>query len=64
MKAAEIRELSQKELEERIQVETEQLNRMKINHAINPLENPNKIKEARKTIAKLNTVLRERELKK
>ncbi len=64
MKATEIRELSTKEIEEKIQVEQEALNKMKLNHVISPLENPNQIKEARKTIARLKTVLNERELTK
>lgn len=64
MKATEIRELSTKEIQEKIQVEQEALNKMKLNHVITPLENPNQIKAARKTIARLNTILRERELTK
>jgi large subunit ribosomal protein L29 len=64
MKATEIRELSTKEIVEKIQVEQENLNKMKLNHVITPLENPNQIKEAKKTIARLNTILRERELTK
>lgn len=64
MKATEIRELSTKEIEEKIQAEQENLNKMKLNHVITPLENPNQIKEAKKTIARLNTILRERELTK
>ncbi|MCQ2959108.1 MAG: 50S ribosomal protein L29 [Bacteroidales bacterium] len=64
MKATEIRELSTKEIEEKIQVEQEGLNKMKLNHVITPLENPNQIKEARKNIARLKTILRERELTK
>jgi len=64
MKATEIRELSTKEIEEKIQVEQEALNKMKLNHVITPLDNPNQIKEAKKTIARLKTILRERELNK
>jgi len=64
MKATEIRELSTKEIVEKIQVEQENLNKMKLNHVITPLENPNQIKEAKKTIARLNTILSERELTK
>jgi large subunit ribosomal protein L29 len=64
MKATEIRELKTKEIEEKLQVEEEALNRMKLNHAINPLDNPNKLKEARKQIARLHTILKERELNK
>lgn len=62
MKATEIRELSTKEIEEKIQVEQEALNKMKLNHVITPLENPNQIRESKKTIARLKTILREREL--
>lgn len=61
MKTTEIRELSSKEIEEKVQVEQGNLNKMKLNHVITPLENPNKLKEARKTIARLKTVLSERE---
>lgn len=62
MKAAEIRELSTKEIEEKIQVEQEALNKMKLNHVITPLENPNQIRESKKNIARMKTILREREL--
>lgn len=64
MKATEIRELSTKEIEEKIQVEQEALNKMKLNHVITPLDNPNQIKDAKKTIARLKTILRERKLNK
>ncbi|MBR5434902.1 MAG: 50S ribosomal protein L29 [Bacteroidales bacterium] len=64
MKATEIRELSTKEIEEKIQVEQEALNKMKLNHVISSLDNPNQIREARKNIARLKTILRERELNK
>ncbi len=64
MKAAEIRELSTKEIEEKIQVETEGLNKMKLNHVITLLENPNQLKETRRNIARMKTILRERELTK
>lgn len=62
MIAAEIKEMTTKEIEEKVQSEIEQLNRMKLNHAVSPLENPNKLKESRKHIARLNTELRQREL--
>jgi len=62
MKAQEIKELSSKEIQERIQTERQTLSRMKFNHAISPLENPNKIKESRKNVARMLTELRFREL--
>lgn len=62
MKSSEIRELSNQELLERIDNEKTALVRMKLNHAISPLENPQKIKESRRTIARLMTERRKREM--
>jgi large subunit ribosomal protein L29 len=62
MKIAEIRQLSAQELAERLQAEEAQYTQMKLNHSITPLENPAQIKAARRTIAKMKTVLREIEL--
>ncbi|MDD2191334.1 MAG: 50S ribosomal protein L29 [Bacteroidales bacterium] len=62
MKNNVIKELSTQELQERLAVDKMQLNKMKINHAVTPLENPNKIKEARRDIARMITELRKREL--
>ena len=50
MKIKEITELADKQL--------------KLNHQISPLENPSQIKAARRDIARMKTVLRERELNK
>jgi len=62
MKTTEIKELTSKEIVERLQVEKENLVRLILNHAVSPLDNPMKIKESKQTIARLNTILREREL--
>ncbi len=62
MKTSEIKELTSKEIVERLQVEKESLVRLKLNHAVSPLENPNIIKESKQSIARLKTILREREL--
>ena len=62
MKSSEIKELSNQELLERIDNERTTLVRMKLNHAISPLENPQKIMESRKTIARLMTEKRKREM--
>lgn len=64
MKANEIKELTTAELQERLATEKEQLVRMKLNHSISPLDNPLQIREARKTIARIATELRQRELTK
>jgi large subunit ribosomal protein L29 len=63
MKTSEIRELSTPDLIERIDTERTMLVRMKLNHAITPLDNPQKLKSAKTTIARLLTELRARELK-
>ena len=62
MKVSEIKEMTTKEIVEKIQVEKENLIRLRMNHAVSPLDNPLKIKESRKDIARLKTVLRQREL--
>ncbi len=62
MKTSEIKELTTKEIVEKVQVEKENLVRLRLNHAVSPLENPLKLKEAKKNIARLKTVLRQREL--
>ncbi len=62
MKTSEIKELTTKELVEKIQLEKENLVRLRMNHAVSPLENPLKLKEARKNVARLKTILRQREL--
>lgn len=62
MKIAEIKELSTKEIQEKIVAEKARLNQMEINHSITPLDNPKQITFLRKDIARLMTELRFREL--
>jgi len=64
MKAAEIRELSDKEIDDKIGEEQENLTRLKMNHAVSPLEDTTTIKKTRKVIARLKTEQRHRELNK
>ena len=64
MKIAEINELQTSELQERLDAEEENFHQLKLNHSISPVENPSRIKEARRTIARIKTVLRQRELNK
>jgi len=64
MKTSEIKELSTPDLLERIDTEKTMLVRMKLNHAITPLDNPQKVKEVKLTVARLLTELRTRELNK
>lgn len=58
MKASEIKELTIKEIEEKIENEKTFLIKQKLNHAISPLDNPMKIKETKRDIARLKTVLK------
>jgi len=62
MKNSEIKELTTAEIIERIANTGEELVRMRLNHSVNPLENPMKIRFTRKDIARLNTELRKRQL--
>lgn len=62
MKISEIRQIPVAELAERIADEDAKYNQLLLNHSISPLENPSQIKEARRTIARMKTVLRESEL--
>ena len=63
MKIAEVRELSDKELKERLDAEKIALNQLVLNHSVSPLDNPTKIKEKRRDIARFLTEIRHRELK-
>lgn len=60
MKPSEIREFTDKEIEERVDSEQTRLTQLKLNHAVSPLDNPAKIKEAQKNIARLKTELSQR----
>ena len=60
MKTSEIRELTRNELEERLDTEEVNLARMKMNHAVSPLDNPNQIRYSRRLIARLKTELNKR----
>ena len=62
MKSSEIRELTITELMERLESEENMLVRLKMNHAVSPLDNPNKIVETRRNIARLKTEVRARQI--
>ncbi|MDY2641494.1 MAG: 50S ribosomal protein L29 [Mediterranea sp.] len=62
MKIAEIKEMTTNDLVERIEAEVANLNQMVLNHSISPLDNPAQIRNLRRTIAQMKTVLRERQL--
>jgi len=64
MKTSEIKDLTTEEIKEKIETEKAALTKMKMNHAVSPLENPMLIRMTRKNIARLMTELRKRELNK
>ena len=63
MNAKEIRDLSVAELSEKLADLKDELYKLRFQHAINQLENPMRISAVKKDIARVQTVLREAELK-
>ena len=64
MKISKINEMSSPELEKELGELKSELFKLRFGLATNGLENPMKIKETKKDIARINTVLKERELAK
>jgi large subunit ribosomal protein L29 len=62
MKNSEIKALTTEELQERIKTENTNQQNLKFAHSISPLENPLRITQSRKLIARLKTESRKREL--
>ena len=63
MKASEIREMSVNELNEKLRDLKAELFNLRFQHTINQLDNPMRLKEVKKDIARIKTMLRENELK-
>lgn len=63
MKSAEIKDISVKDLAERIETAKAQLASLKVQHAISPIENPSIIKKNRRDIARMLTILRQKNAK-
>ena len=63
MKSAEIKDISIKDLQERIETEKAQLGKLKVQHAVSPVENPSIIKKNRRDIARMLTILRQKNAK-
>ena len=61
MKISEVREMSVADLRDRIALEKANLDTMRINPAISPLEDTSKFKKTRQDIARMMTVLAEKE---
>jgi large subunit ribosomal protein L29 len=64
MKNSEIKSLNATELKEKIGAEKEALRKIKFAHQVSAIENPMKMKDTRRLIARLNTELRAKEIQK
>ncbi len=60
MKSAEIKDMSIQDLQERIEAEKAKLSQLKVQHAVSPIENPSIIKKSRRDIARMLTILRQK----
>ncbi len=60
MKQEVIKELSTADIKDRLEEERKHLTKLRMNHAVSPLENPHQISDNKKTIARLETELRKR----
>jgi large subunit ribosomal protein L29 len=63
MKASEIREKTQVELQKELKELKSELFKLRFQLATNQLDNPMKLKDVKRSIARVKTVMRERELK-
>ena len=63
MKNTKIKEMSSQDLEKELSELKSELFKLRFSLATNGLDNPLKVKEVRKEIARIKTILRERELK-
>lgn len=62
MKQKEITQMSLSEIQEKLTEEKGSLVKLELNHTVSPIENPLVIRSTRRTIARLNTELRKREI--
>lgn len=60
MKSAEIKDMSVQDLQERIEAEKAKLASLKVQYAVSPVENPSIIKKSRRDIARMLTILRQK----
>ncbi|MGM0410753.1 MAG: 50S ribosomal protein L29 [Bacillota bacterium] len=62
MRADELRNLTDEELDQKLKEFKEELFNLRFQHATAQLNNPMRIKEVRRIIARIKTIMREREL--
>ena len=63
MKASDIKEMNLEEMQRKVSDLKEELFNLRFQHEIGQLENPNKMKQTRREIAQVKTIIREVELK-
>jgi len=63
MKASELRNMTQEELQKELNELKSELFKLRFQLVTNQLENPMKLRDVKKNIARVNTVMREREIK-
>jgi len=64
MKNSELRGLNPEELRNKLIVEKENYQKLKFAHSVTPIENPMRIKETRKLVARIQTELKAKEINK
>ena len=64
MKVSDIVNIPTNELQDKLNSEIANYGQMLLTHAVSPLANPSKIRESRRDIARMKTILRQRELNK
>jgi large subunit ribosomal protein L29 len=64
MKPSQFRELTGEELEQKLSDLKDDLFKLRVRHSVAKLENPMKIREAKKDIARLQTIMKESQLRK
>ncbi len=64
MKASEINGLTVAEIEEKLASTQSELQKMKLTHVVSPIENPMKIRQTRRDIARLKTILKQKQTEK
>lgn len=62
MKSSELKEMSSKELLDRLDTEKYDYTRLKLNHTVSPLDNPLKLRHSRRKIARILTELKKRKI--
>jgi large subunit ribosomal protein L29 len=62
MKSSVLIEMPDNEIRDLLLEERDRLAKMKMSHAVSPLENPHQIRSAKRTIARIMTEIRRREI--